>query len=84
VERAQEALDRSAAVLPRGADRPVAEYLRAATRRLHDRVGSEGLCLMGPRFSEDVETPGHPTHEARTQVGDFLRQRLGVTAVHRS
>ena len=29
--------------------------------------------------SKDVETPGHPTHEARDQVTAFLRQRLGVT-----
>ncbi|WP_369140316.1 dienelactone hydrolase family protein [Modestobacter versicolor] len=28
--------------------------------------------------SKDVETPGHPTHEARAQVVDFLRERLGV------
>ena len=169
------------------ADRPVAEYVRAVARRVHDRVGgpgvgvigmcfsggfalasaveksvlapvasqpgspfpltasrradigmsdrerdlirtrvqTEGLCLMGLRFSEDkvsptdrfrslravfgdgwlpvsissrpgnpagigtnehsvltskdVETPGHPTHEARDQVTAFLRQRLGVT-----
>ena len=174
----------------KGADRPVAEYVRVAARRLHDRVGgpgvgvigmcfsggfalasavepavlapvasqpgvpfpvtaghrrdigmsereadaigervrTEGLCLMGLRFSEDsasprdrfralratfgdgwlpvqlnsrpgneagigsnehsvltskdVETPGHPTHEAREQVVGFLRQRLGVAAVH--
>jgi dienelactone hydrolase len=170
------------------ADRPVAEYVRAVARRVHDRVGgpgvgvigmcfsggfalasavdpvvlapvasqptlpfpvtagrrrdlgmsdrerdaisarvqTEGLCLMGLRFSEDsasptdrfralravfgdgwlpvalnsrpgnpagigrnehmvltsddVETPGHPTHEARAQVTAFLRERLGVTA----
>jgi dienelactone hydrolase len=170
----------------RRADRPVAEYVRAAARRLHDRVGgpgvgvigmcfsggfalasaaepsvlapvasqpgvpfpvtaghrrdigmsereadvigervrSEGLCLLGLRFSEDaasprdrfralratfgdgwlpvqlnsrpgneagigpnehsvltskdVETPGHPTHEAREQVVAFLRERLAV------
>ena len=30
--------------------------------------------------SKDVETPGHPTHEARAQVVDFLRQRLSVGA----
>ncbi|WP_138760051.1 dienelactone hydrolase family protein [Modestobacter altitudinis] len=170
------------------ADRPVAEYVRAVARRVHDRVGgpgvgvigmcfsggfalasavdpvvlapvasqpslpmpvtggrrrdlgmsdrerdaisarvqTEGLCLMGLRFSEDsasptdrfrslraafgdgwlpvalnsrpgnaagigenehmvltskdVDTPGHPTHEARAQVTTFLRERLGVTA----
>jgi dienelactone hydrolase len=28
--------------------------------------------------SKDVDTPGHPTHEARTQVVAFLRERLGV------
>jgi dienelactone hydrolase len=28
--------------------------------------------------SRDVETPGHPTHEAREQVVTFLRERLGV------
>jgi dienelactone hydrolase len=28
--------------------------------------------------SADVETPGHPTHEARAQVVDFLRTRLAV------
>jgi dienelactone hydrolase len=169
------------------ADRPVAEYVRAVARRVHDRVGgpgvgvigmcfsggfalasavdpvvlapvasqpslpipitaarrrdigmsdrerdaisarvqTEGLCLMGLRFSEDsasptdrfralraafgdgwlpvalnsrpgnaagighnehmvltskdVDTPGHPTYEARAQVTSFLRQRLGVT-----
>jgi hypothetical protein len=88
------------------------------------RVKSEGLCLVGLRFSEDVaspfdrfrslraafgdgwlpivlnsrpgnpagigkrehmvltskdvQTPGHPTHEAREQVVTFLRDRLGV------
>jgi dienelactone hydrolase len=170
------------------ADRPVAEYVRAVARRVHDRVGgpgvgvigmcfsggfalasavdpvvlapvasqpslpfavtatrrrdigmsererdaisarvqTEGLCLMGLRFSEDsasptdrfralraafgdgwlpvalnsrpgnaagigrnehmvltskdVDTPGHPTHEARAQVTTFLRERLGVKA----
>lgn len=30
--------------------------------------------------SEDVETPGHPTNEAREQVVAFLRERLGVPA----
>jgi hypothetical protein len=29
--------------------------------------------------SKDVDTPGHPTYEARAQVTSFLRQRLGVT-----
>jgi dienelactone hydrolase len=28
--------------------------------------------------SKDVETPGHPTNEARAQVVAFLRQRLGA------
>jgi dienelactone hydrolase len=28
--------------------------------------------------SKDVETPGHPTHEAREQVTAFLQQRLGA------
>jgi dienelactone hydrolase len=28
--------------------------------------------------SKDVETPGHPTHQAREQVTAFLRERLGV------
>ena len=28
--------------------------------------------------SADVETPGHPTHEARTQVTEFLRSRLAA------
>ena len=168
------------------ADRPVAEYVRAVARRVHDRVGgpgvgvigmcfsggfalasavdpvvlapvasqptlpipvtagrrrdlgmsdrerdaisarvqTEGLCLMGLRFSEDsasptdrfrslraafgdgwlpiainsrpgnpagigkrehmvltstdVETPGHPTNEARARVVAFLRERLGA------
>ena len=92
---------------------------------IRTRVQTEGLCLMGLRFSEDkvsptdrfrslravfgdgwlpvsissrpgnpagigtnehsvltskdVETPGHPTHEARAQVTAFLRERLGVT-----
>ena len=87
-----------------------------------DRMRTEGLCLVGLRFSEDsaspgdrfaelekafgpglraiplnskpgnpdgigkrehsvltsadVEKPGHPTHEARAQVTDFLRKRL--------
>ncbi|MCZ2822838.1 MULTISPECIES: dienelactone hydrolase family protein [unclassified Modestobacter] len=173
------------------ADRPVAEYVRAVARRVHDRVGgpgvgvigmcfsggfalasaaepavlapvasqpstplpltpgrrrdlgmsdrereavqrrvsSEGLCLMGLRFSEDaaspsdrfralraafgdgwlpvslnnrpgndagigqrehqvltsadVETPGHPTHEAREQVVAFLRERLATQPADR-
>src|SRR3954468_10270712 len=30
--------------------------------------------------SKDVDTPGHPTHEARRQVVEFLRERLGVRA----
>jgi dienelactone hydrolase len=30
--------------------------------------------------SADVETPGHPTHAARAEVVDFLRQRLAVPA----
>jgi len=30
--------------------------------------------------SKDADTPGHPTHEARGQVVDFLRARLGVQA----
>jgi hypothetical protein len=30
--------------------------------------------------SKDVETPGHPTHEARAQVTAFLKERLGVKA----
>ena len=88
------------------------------------RVQTEGLCLMGLRFtadsaspsdrfralraafgdgwlpvgissrpgnpagigkrehkvltSKDVETPGHPTNEARAQVVAFLRERLGA------
>jgi dienelactone hydrolase len=87
-----------------------------------ERVRSEGLCLVGLRFTEDaispgdrfaaleqvfgpgwraiplnsgednphgigkrehsvltsldVETPGHPTHEARAEVTAFLRERL--------
>jgi len=28
--------------------------------------------------SKDVETPGHPTHDARTEVVAFLRERLSV------
>lgn len=168
----------------RGADRPVAEYVRALARSLHAQAGgpgvgvigmcfsggfalaaavepavlapiasqpslplplgssrkgdlgmsdgeatairrrirTDGLCLLGLRFSEDsmspgdrfaaleqafgegwraipldsspgnpagigkrehsvltsadVEKPGHPTHEARAQVTDFLRERL--------
>jgi len=28
--------------------------------------------------SKDADTPGHPTNEARAQVVDFLRERLGV------
>ena len=28
--------------------------------------------------SKDVETPGHPTHEARAQVVAFLRERLAA------
>ncbi|MCW2575467.1 MAG: Dienelactone hydrolase, partial [Modestobacter sp.] len=28
--------------------------------------------------NKDVDTPGHPTHEAREQVVTFLRERLGV------
>jgi dienelactone hydrolase len=91
---------------------------------LTERVRSEGLCLLGLRFSEDmaaprdrfaameqtfgpgwraipidsspgnaagigkrehsvltsadVDKPGHPTNDARVQVTDFLRQRLGM------
>ena len=30
--------------------------------------------------SKDVDTPGHPTNEARAQVTAFLRERLGVKA----
>jgi dienelactone hydrolase len=91
-----------------------------------ERVRTEGLCLLGLRFSEDsaspkdrfeaieqtfgpgwraipidsspgnpagigkrehsvltsadVERPGHPTNDARAQVTDFLRRRLGVSA----
>jgi dienelactone hydrolase len=168
------------------ADRPVAEYVRAVARRVHDRVGgpgvgvigmcfsggfalasavepsvlapvasqpalpvpitparrrdigmsdrereaistrvrSDGLCLLGLRFTEDkvspsdrfrslraafgdgwlpvplnsrpdnpagigtnehsvltskdVDTPGHPTNEARARVTTFLRERLGA------
>jgi dienelactone hydrolase len=30
--------------------------------------------------SADVETPGHPTHEARAEVVEFLRSRLAPTA----
>jgi dienelactone hydrolase len=30
--------------------------------------------------NKDVETPGHPTHEARARVTAFLRERLGATA----
>ena len=30
--------------------------------------------------SKDADTPGHPTHEARAQVTEFLRERLGVRA----
>jgi hypothetical protein len=87
-----------------------------------ERVRTEGLCLVGLRFSEDsgspgdrfteleqafgpgwraipldsrpgnphgigkrehsvltsadVETPGHPTHEARAEITTFLRERL--------
>ncbi|WP_222195581.1 dienelactone hydrolase family protein [Modestobacter italicus] len=174
------------------ADRPVAEYVRAVARRVHDRVGgpgvgvigmcfsggfalasaaepavlapvasqpsipfpisaghrrdlgmserereavservqTEGLCLLGLRFSEDaaaprdrfralraafgdgwlpialnsrpgneagigsnehmvltskdVETPGHPTHEARAQVVAFLRERLAAQPADRA
>jgi dienelactone hydrolase len=89
---------------------------------IQDRVRSDGLCLLGLRFSEDkisppdrfaalarafgegwraipldssagnaagigksehsvltsadVDTPGHPTNEARAQVTTFLRERL--------
>ena len=179
-------VSREFAAFAKRADRPVAEYVRAVARRVHDRVGgpgvgvigmcfsggfalasaaepavlapvasqpgvpfpvtagrrgdigfsdrereiivervrTEGLCLMGLRFTEDlaspsdrfrslraafgdgwlpvalnskpgnpagigrrehmvltskdVETPGHPTHEARAQVTAFLRERLGV------
>ena len=28
--------------------------------------------------SKDVETPGHPTHDARAEVVAFLRERLGA------
>jgi dienelactone hydrolase len=181
-------VSREFAAFARRADRPVAEYVRAVARRVHDRVGgpgvgvigmcfsggfalaaaaepavlapvasqpgtpmpltagrradvgfsdrereiivervrTEGLCLMGLRFSEDkisptnrfralraafgdgwlpvsissrpgnpagiganehsvltskdVDTPGHPTNEARAQVTTFLRERLVVTA----
>jgi hypothetical protein len=30
--------------------------------------------------SADVNTPGHPTHEARAEVTAFLRERLLPTA----
>jgi dienelactone hydrolase len=181
-------VSREFAAFAKRADRPVAEYVRAVARLVHDRVGgpgvgvigmcfsggfalasaaepavlapvasqpglpfpltqrrradlgisererevisqrvrSEGLCLMGLRFSEDkisgtdrfrslraafgdgwlpvaissrpgnpagiatnehsvltskdVDTPGHPTNEARTKVTAFLRERLGVPA----
>jgi dienelactone hydrolase len=181
-------VSREFAAFAKRADRPVAEYVRAVARLVHDRVGgpgvgvigmcfsggfalasaaepavlapvasqpglpfpltqrrrvdlgisererevisqrvrSEGLCLMGLRFSEDkvsptdrfrslraafgdgwlpvaissrpgnpagigtnehsvltskdVDTPGHPTNEARTKVTAFLRERLGVSA----
>jgi hypothetical protein len=91
-----------------------------------ERIRSEGLCLLGLRFSEDmaapkdrfaameatfgpgwraipidsspgnaagigkrehsvltsadVDKPAHPTNDARAQVTDFLRQRLGMAA----
>jgi dienelactone hydrolase len=35
----------------RGADRPVAEYVRAVARRLHDRVGGPGVGVIGMCFS---------------------------------
>jgi dienelactone hydrolase len=181
---AKACITREFAAFARGADRPIAEYVRALARDLHGRVGgrgvgvigmcftggfalasavepavlapvasqpslplplggarkhdlgmsereqtviaervrSEGLCLVGLRFTEDamspgdrfselekafgpgwraiplnskkgnphgigphehsvltsadVDTPGHPTHEARAQVTAFLRERL--------
>ncbi|MCW2581028.1 MAG: Dienelactone hydrolase [Blastococcus sp.] len=181
---ARACVTREFAAFARGADRPIAEYVRALARDLHERVGgrgvgvigmcftggfalasavepavlapvasqpsvplplgrarrhdlgmsereraiiaervrTEGLCLVGLRFTEDVmvpgdrfgelekafgpgwraiplnskkgnphgigrhehsvltsadvETPGHPTHEARAQVTAFLQERL--------
>jgi dienelactone hydrolase len=181
-------VSREFAAFAKRADRPVAEYVRAVARLVHDRVGgpgvgvigmcfsggfalasaaepavlapvasqpglplpltqsrrtdlgiserereviservrSEGLCLMGLRFSQDtisptdrfrslraafgdgwlpvsissrpgnpagiaatehsvltsknVDTPGHPTNEARAEVTAFLQERLSVPA----
>lgn len=48
---------------------------------LNNRPGNEAG--IGPRehrvlTSADVETPGHPTHQAREQVVAFLRERLAT------
>lgn len=185
---AKACITREFAAFARGADRPVAEYVRALARDLHGRVGgrgvgvigmcfsggfalasavepavlapvasqpslpvplggarkhdlgmserereivaervrTEGLCLVGLRFTEDamapgtrfgelekafgpgwraipidsgkgnrhgigrfehqvltsadVETPGHPTHEARAEITAFLHERLDPRA----
>jgi dienelactone hydrolase len=109
--------------LPIGASRRQDLGMSDADRTaISERVRTEGLCLLGLRFSEDsmvpddrfraleaafgqgwraialnskpgnpagikknehsvltsadVEKPGHPTHEARAQVTEFLRERL--------
>jgi len=40
-----------------------------------DGIGSNEHMVL---TSKDVETPGHPTHEAREQVVAFLRERLAA------
>src|SRR4051794_41290308 len=39
------------------ADRPVAEYVRAVARRVHDRVGGPGVGVIGMCFSGGVGAP---------------------------
>ena len=48
---ARACITREFAAFSRGADRPIAEYVRAVARHLHERVGGRGVGVIGMCFS---------------------------------
>jgi dienelactone hydrolase len=67
----------------RRADRPVAEYVRAVARRVHDRVGGPGVGVIGMCFSGGFALASAVEPSVLAPVASQPGLPMPVTAAHR-
>src|SRR3954453_1056814 len=65
------------------ADRPVAEYVRAVARRVHDRVGGPGVGVIGLCFSGGFALASAAEPAVLAPVAGEPALPAPVTAAHR-